>query len=48
MGVSASKSDSARVSDAVAAQVARAYMAALKGDADVEAAEANVDWPRRC
>ena len=43
VGVSASKSDSARVSDAVAAQVARAYMAALKGDADVEAAEANVE-----
>jgi outer membrane protein len=43
VGVSASKSDSARVSDAVAGQVARAYMAALKGDADVEAAEANVE-----
>jgi outer membrane protein TolC len=42
VGVSAAKSDSARVSDAVAGQVARAYMLALKGDADVEAAEANV------
>jgi outer membrane protein len=41
-GVSAAKSESARVSDAVAAQVARAYMLALKADADVEAAEANV------
>jgi outer membrane protein len=42
-GVTAARTDAVRVSDAVAAQVARAYMAALKGDADVEAAEANVD-----
>jgi outer membrane protein TolC len=41
-GVTAAKSDEVRVSDAVAGQVARAYVAALKGDADVEAAEANV------
>jgi outer membrane protein len=42
-GVTVAKSDVERVGDAVAAQVARAYMAALKGDADVEAAEANVE-----
>jgi outer membrane protein TolC len=42
VGITASKSDAARVSDAVAGQVARAYMAALRGDADVETAEANI------
>jgi outer membrane protein TolC len=42
-GVAASKSDATRVGDTVAGQVARAYMAALKGEADVEAAEANVE-----
>jgi outer membrane protein TolC len=42
VGITASKSDASRVSDAVAGQVARAYMAALRGDTDVEAAEANI------
>jgi len=42
-GVTAARSESVRVGDAVAAQVARAYMGALKADADVEAAEANVE-----
>jgi outer membrane protein len=42
-GVTSARSETQRVGDAVAAQVARAYMAALKGDADVEAAEANVE-----
>jgi outer membrane protein len=42
LAVAASKSDIANVSDAVAAQVARAYLTAVRGDADVEAAEANV------
>ena len=42
-GVTAAKSEAGRVDDAVAAQVARAYMAALKGDADMDAAEANVE-----
>ncbi len=46
LGVAAAKSDAANVSDAVAAQVARAYLAAVKGDADVEAAEANVALAR--
>jgi outer membrane protein len=41
-GVAAAKSDVANVSDTVAAQVARAYLTAVKGDADVEAAQANV------
>ena len=40
--VSAAKSDVANVSETVAAQVARAYLTAVKGDADVEAAEANI------
>lgn len=42
-GIAAARSDSERVGEAVAAQVAKAYMAALKGDADVAAAEANVE-----
>jgi outer membrane protein len=42
MAVSTAKSEVANVSDTVAAQVARAYLAAVKGDADVEAAQANV------
>jgi outer membrane protein TolC len=42
-GVTAAKSEEARMSDAVAGQVARAYLAALKGDTDVEAAQANVE-----
>jgi outer membrane protein TolC len=41
-GVSAAKSDVAGTEEQVAAQVARAYVAAVKGDADVETAEANV------
>jgi outer membrane protein len=42
-GVAAAKSDVANVSDVVAAQVARAYLAAVKADADVEAAQANIE-----
>jgi len=42
MGVSAAKSDAANTDDRVAAQVARAYLAAVKADADVEASQANV------
>jgi outer membrane protein TolC len=41
-GVVAARAETASVSDAVAAQVARAYLAAVKGDADVETAQANV------
>jgi outer membrane protein len=41
-GVEAAKSDAANVNDAVAAQVARAYLAAVKGDTDVDTAESNV------
>jgi outer membrane protein len=42
LGISAAKADSASTDDKVAAQVARAYLAAVKADADVEAAQANV------
>jgi len=42
LGVSAAKSDAANTDDRVAAQVARAYLAAVKADADVEASQANV------
>jgi len=41
-GVTAAKSDLEGSAEMVAAQVARAYLAAIKADADVEAAEANV------
>lgn len=41
--IAAAKSEVVNVSDAVAAQVARAYLTAVKGDADVEAAEANLE-----
>jgi outer membrane protein TolC len=42
VGVSASKSDLEASSEQVAAQVARAYLEAVKGDTDVETAEANI------
>jgi outer membrane protein len=42
VGVAAAKSDVANVSEMVAAQVARAYLAAVKADAGVEAAQANI------
>ncbi len=41
-GVSAAKSESSGSAEQVAALVARAYLAAVKADADVEAAHANV------
>ena len=41
-GVAAAKSDVESSAEGVAAQVARAYLAAVKSDADVETAEANV------
>ena len=41
-GVSAAKSEAAATGDQVAAQVARAYLAALRAEADVEAVNANV------
>jgi outer membrane protein len=41
-GVSAAKSDVDSSAEQVAAQVARAYLAAVKADADVEMAQANV------
>jgi outer membrane protein len=42
VGVSAAKSDIRNTDEQVAAQVARAYLAAVKTDADVETAQANV------
>jgi len=42
-GVSAATSDIDRVQEQVAAQVARAYLSAVKADADVETAQANVE-----
>ncbi len=42
LGVSAAKSDVDTAAEQVAARVARAYLAAVRADADVEAAEANV------
>ncbi len=41
-GISAAKSDADNSSEQVAAQVARAYLAGIKADADVETARANV------
>lgn len=41
-GVSAAKADVEATSEQVAARVARAYLAGIKADADVETAEANV------
>ena len=41
-GVSAARQDSENAGEQVAAQVARAYLAALKADVDVETAKANV------
>jgi outer membrane protein len=42
LGVSAARSDSDSTGDRVAADVARAYLTAVKTDADMDAAEANV------
>jgi outer membrane protein TolC len=42
VGVSAAKADVNGAEEQVAAQVARAYLAAVKGEADVEVAKANV------
>jgi len=42
VGVTAARSDADATQEQVASQVARAYLAAVKGDADVETAEANV------
>jgi outer membrane protein TolC len=42
VGVSAAKSDTENASEQVAAVVARAYLAAVRADTDVETAEANV------
>jgi outer membrane protein len=42
VGVSAAKSDAGNTQEQVAAQVARAYLTAVKADADVETAQANV------
>jgi outer membrane protein TolC len=41
-GVTAARSDSDATQEQVASQVARAYLAAVRGDADVETAQANV------
>jgi outer membrane protein len=41
-GISAAKSDAQSVEEKVAAQVARAYLSAIRADADVETAHANV------
>jgi outer membrane protein len=42
-GVNAAKSDVDETAEQVAAQVARAYLAAVKADTDVDTAQANVD-----
>ena len=42
VAVSAARSDTGTTAEQVAAQVALAYLAAVKGDADVESAQANV------
>jgi len=42
VGLAAARSDVANTEDVVAAQVARAYLAALKADADVETAQSNI------
>lgn len=42
LGVTAAKSDVRNVEEQVAAQVARAYLAAVRADADLETAQANV------
>jgi outer membrane protein TolC len=42
VGIAASKSDLEASSEQVAAQVARAYLGAVKGDTDVDTAQANV------
>jgi len=42
VGIAAAKSDVSGTDEQVAAQVARAYLAAVKADADVETAQANV------
>jgi outer membrane protein len=43
VGISAARSDVEATEEQVAAQVARAYLAAIRADADVEASEANVN-----
>jgi outer membrane protein len=43
LGVTAAKSDVRNVEEQVAAQVARAYLAAVRADADLETAQANVN-----
>ena len=43
VGVAAAKADISGAQESVAAQVARAYLAAIKADADVEVAKANID-----
>jgi outer membrane protein len=42
VGVTAARSDTDATQEQVASQVARAYLAAIKGDADVDTAQANV------
>jgi len=42
VGVTAARSDAGATAEQVASQVARAYLAAVRGDADVETAQANV------
>jgi len=42
VGISAAKSDSDATQEQVASQVARAYLAAVKGDTDVDTAQSNV------
>jgi len=42
VGVTAARSDTDAAQEQVASQVARAYLAAVRGDADVETAQANV------
>src|ERR1022692_2380077 len=42
VGVTAARSDADATQEQVASQVARAYLAAVRGDADVETAQANV------
>src|SRR5215471_3028163 len=42
VGISAAKSDVENTEEQVAAQVARAYLAVVKADADVESAKANI------
>jgi outer membrane protein TolC len=43
LGIKAAKSDTEKTEDDVAAQVAKAYLAALRADADIDAINSNVD-----